>query len=79
MKSITARCLTATAIFLTAFSLGACALPVSIESDCAWAQPIRFSDATKAWLVQRVPWPDPLRQDLVKIARHNEKHEMFCE
>ena len=70
--------LTATAIFLIAFSLGACALPVSIDADCAWTKPIRFSEATKMWLVNRVPWPEPLRADLVKIAKHNEKFETFC-
>ena len=78
MKSITARILKATAISLTAFSLVACAVPVRIDADCAWAKPIRLSEPTKAWLVQRVPWPDPLRADLVKIARHNEKFETFC-
>ena len=78
MKSITRRCPKATAIFLTAFSLSACAIPVSIDADCAWSKPIRFSEATKTWLAERVPWPAPVRADLVKIARHNEKHRMFC-
>ena len=79
MKSTAKPFRKATAIFLTAFSLAACAVPVQIDSDCAWAKPIRFSDVTKAWLVQRVPWPDPLRADLVKIAKHNEKYGVFCE
>lgn len=78
MKSTAGRCRKATAIFLTACSLSACAIPVSIDADCAWSKPIRFSEATKAWLAERVPWPAHLRADLVKIARHNEKHRMFC-
>ena len=65
--------LTASAIFLSA-----CSLPVSIDADCAWAKPIRFSEATKTWLAERTPWPDYLRADLIKIAKHNEKLEVFC-
>lgn len=78
MPSTKRQFLTATAIFLTAFSLGACAVPVSIDADCAWTKPITFSDETKMWLVTQVPWPDALRDDLVKIAKHNEKFETFC-
>ena len=48
-------------------------LPVSLDTDCAWAKPIRFSEATKTWLAERTPWPDHLRADLIKIAKHNEK------
>jgi len=51
----------ATAIFLIAFSLGACAVPVTIDADCAWTKPIKFSEETKTWLVNRIPWPAPLR------------------
>ena len=68
----------AAAIFLTAFSLSACAVPVSIDADCAWSKPILFSDETKGWLIERIPWPGHLRQDLVKIAKHNEKFGVFC-
>ncbi len=64
---------TASAIFLSA-----CSLPVSLDADCAWAKPIRFSEATKTWLADRVPWPGHLRADLVTIAKHNEKFEVFC-
>ena len=70
--------LTATAIFLIACSLGACAIPVRIDADCAWTKPIRFSEATKMWLVNQVPWPAPVRADLIKIAKHNEKYGVFC-
>lgn len=70
--------LTAITIFLSACSLGACALPVSIDADCAWTKPIRFSEVTKMWLVDQVPWPVALRDDLIKIAKHNEKFETFC-
>lgn len=65
--------LTAIAIFLNA-----CSLPVSVNADCAWAKQIRFSEATKTWLATQVPWPAPLRADLIKIATHNEKFETFC-
>ncbi len=58
--------------------LSACSLPVSIDADCAWAKPIRFSNATKAWLANQVPWPASVRADLVKIAKHNEKYGVFC-
>jgi hypothetical protein len=51
---------------------------IRIDADCAWAKPIRFSEATKAWLAERTPWPAPLRADLEKIARHNDKHRVFC-
>ena len=57
MKSTADRCRKATAIFLTACSLSACAIPVRIDADCAWSKPIRFSEATKTWLAERVPWP----------------------
>ena len=70
--------LSATAIFLTAFSLGACAVPVTIDADCARTKPIKFSQETKTWLVNRIPWPESLRDDLMKIAKHNEKYETFC-
>ena len=73
MKSTAALFLIATATFSTA-----CSLPVSVEADCAWARPIRLADATKAWLAARIPWPDHVRADLEKIARHNEKYEAFC-
>ncbi len=73
MRSIIPLGLTASAIFLSA-----CSLPVSIDIDCAWAKPIRFSDATKTWLAERTPWPDHLREDLVTIAKHNEKYGVFC-
>lgn len=66
--------LTAMTIFLTA-----CSLPVSIDTDCAWAKPIRFSNATKTWLAERAPWPGYLRTDLNKIAKHNEKYRVFCQ
>ncbi len=73
MPSTIPPCLTATAIFLSA-----CSLPVSVDIDCAWAKPIRFSNATKTWLADRVPWPGHLRADLIKIAKHNEKFGVFC-
>lgn len=73
-KKLTAQLyLIATAIFLTA-----CSLPVSLDADCAWAKPIRFSNATKTWLADRTPWPGHLREDFVKIAKHNEKYGVFC-
>jgi len=64
-------------ITITIF-LSACSLPVSVEVDCAWAKPIRFSETTKTWLAERTPWPGHLRADLIKIAKHNEKFETFC-
>jgi hypothetical protein len=73
MKSIAVPFLIATATF----SAG-CSLPAGGEADCAWARPIRFGPATKDWLAERGPWPDPVRADLEKVARHNEKHETFC-
>ena len=73
MPSTKLPCLILTAIFLSA-----CSLPVSIDVDCAWAKPIKFSGPTKAWLADRTPWPAPLRADLEKIARHNDKHRVFC-
>ena len=73
MRSIIPLGLTASAIFLSA-----CSLPVSINADCAWAKPIRFSNATKNWLADRTPWPGYLRADLIKIAKHNEKYGVFC-
>jgi len=73
MKSTTALFLIATTIFSSA-----CSLPVSVEVDCAWARPIRLQPATKDWLAERGPWPDPVRADLEKVARHNEKFETFC-
>jgi hypothetical protein len=73
MPSTKPLCLTAIAIFLSA-----CSLPVSVDADCAWAKPITFSPPTKAWLAERSPWPDSVRADLERIARHNEKFETFC-
>ena len=73
MRAIIPLGLTAIAIFLSA-----CSLPVSLDTDCAWAKPIRFSEATKTWLAERTPWPDHLRADLSKIAKHNEKYGVFC-
>ncbi len=73
MRLIIPLGLTASAIFLSAWSL-----PVSIDADCAWAKPIRFSEATKTWLAERTPWPGPVRADLIKIAKHNEKYGVFC-
>ena len=73
MKSTAFLCLIATATFLTA-----CSIPVRVDVDCAWARPIRFSEATKAWLGALVPWPDHVRADLDKIAKHNEKHGALC-
>ncbi|MDA1022261.1 MAG: hypothetical protein O2817_02815 [Proteobacteria bacterium] len=68
------------ALFLiaTMISLTACSLPVSIDADCAWAKPIRFSELTKNWLSTLSPWPEPVRQDFEKIAKHNDKHRAFC-
>jgi hypothetical protein len=74
MKSTAVPFLIATTIFSSA-----CSLPVAVEADCAWAKPIRFADATKAWLQAHMPWPDHVRADLDKIAKHNEKHAVFCE
>ncbi len=65
-------------LMMTAIFLSACSLPVSIDADCAWAKPIRFSEATKTWLARQTPWPDHLRADLIKIAKHNEKFGVFC-
>lgn len=73
MTSTMRLSLTVTAIFLSA-----CSLPVGVEVDCAWAKPIRFSDATKDWLAALSPWPDPVRRDFDKIAKHNEKFKTFC-
>ncbi len=73
MPSTMPLSLMATAIFLSA-----CSLPVSVEVDCAWAKPIRFSQPTKDWLAALSPWPDHLRADLIKIAKHNEKYGVFC-
>ncbi len=73
MQSTSVLFLIATATFSTA-----CSLPVSVEVDCAWARPIRFEAATKTWLADRLPWPDYVRADLEKVARHNDKHEAFC-
>lgn len=73
MKSTTVLLLIATATFSTA-----CSGPVSVAADCAWARPIRFTPRTKAWLAERMPWPDPVRADFDKIARHNEKYDVFC-
>ncbi len=73
MPSTARPCLIATAIFLSA-----CSLPVSVEVDCAWTKPIRFSQPTKDWLTALSPWPDPVRQDFEKIAKHNEKYRAFC-
>ncbi|MAF95886.1 MAG: hypothetical protein CMM60_09070 [Rhodospirillaceae bacterium] len=56
----------------------ACSIPVSVDVDCAWARPIKFSEPTKAWLGALSPWPGHVREDLIKIARHNEKHRTFC-
>jgi len=46
--------------------------------DCAWARPIRFAPETKEWLAGRMPWPEQVRADLEKVARHNDKHQAFC-
>ena len=73
MTSTLSLSLTASAIFLSA-----CSLPVSIDADCAWTKPILFSDASKEWLIERMPWPEHFRADLIKIVRHNEKFETFC-
>jgi len=73
MKSTTALFLIATATFSTG-----CSGPASVEADCVWARPIRFAPATKAWLAARMPWPEPVRADLEKIARHNEKLAALC-
>ena len=73
MRSTMRLCLIAIAIFLSA-----CSIPVSVEVDCAWAKPIRFSEPTKAWLRELSPWPAPVRADLDKIAKHNEKYGVFC-
>ena len=56
MKSTAALFLIATATFSTA-----CSLPAGVEVDCAWARPIRFTDATKAWLAAGGPPPGPRR------------------
>jgi len=58
--------------------LTACAVPVRVDVDCAWARPIEFEPATKEWLKARSPWPGHLRDDLEKIAKHNDKHRAFC-
>jgi len=60
------------------FFLSGCSLPVSLDVDCTWAKPVRLSNATKTWLADRTPWPEPLRADLIKIAKHNEKFGAFC-
>ena len=73
MRSIAVLCLIATATLSTA-----CSVPAGIEADCAWARPIRFAPATKDWLAARMPWPEHVRADLEKIARHNDKHAAFC-
>ncbi len=73
MPSTMPLSLMATAIFLSA-----CSQRVSIDADCTWAKPIRFSEATKTWLGERTPWPGHLRADLIKIAKHNEKYGVFC-
>ncbi len=73
MKLISTLFLIATMIFLNA-----CSLPVSLDADCAWAKPIRFSEPTKNWLAERTPWPGHLRKDLLAIAKHNEKFGVFC-
>jgi len=74
MKSTAALYLIATATLSTA-----CSVPVHVEVDCAWARPIRFQAPTKAWLAERMPWPEQVRADLEKVARHNEKWGAFCE
>jgi len=53
-------------------------VPVRVEVDCAWARPIRFAPETKEWLAGRMPWPEQVRADLEKVARHNDKHQAFC-
>jgi len=73
MPSTKPLCLIAIAIFLSA-----CSLPASTDVGCAWVRPIKFSQSTKAWLAEHSPWPDPVRADLEKIARHNDKHRAFC-
>ena len=65
--------LTATAIFLSA-----CSLTISIDVDCSWSKPIRFSEPTKAWRANQIPWPAALRADLIKITKHNKKFVTFC-
>lgn len=73
MQSTRVLFLIATVTFSTA-----CSLPVTVEVDCAWARPIRFAPATKEWLAERMPWPEYVRADLEKVARHNEKFEAIC-
>lgn len=58
--------------------LSACSgIRVKVATDCAWAEEIRFSEATKTWL-ENQEWPNSALEDFNQIAVHNELFTKFC-
>ena len=63
---------------LSAFSTACSGIPVSVQTDCAWALPHCLDDESKAWLHERAPWPQGLTDFLNTNGDHNELHGRFC-
>ncbi len=46
---------------------------------CAWVRPIRFTQESKAWLLEhQTDMPASLAADLEQVARYNDKVNAIC-
>lgn len=63
-------------LVIATLSLAACSTHI-IQPECAWAEPIEFSETTKEWL-RGQDWPDAAYEDFKKIGDHNELFRENC-
>ena len=71
-RSFTVKHLNVLPLIVMVISSTGCSLPPSINDDLFWLEPIEFSQDTKAWLLERSPWPAYVKEDFHKITVLND-------
>ncbi len=59
-------------LIVIAISSIGCNSSPSINDDLFWLEPIELSQETKAWLLERSPWPSYVKEDFHKITVLND-------
>lgn len=62
---------------VTNFGLGLYNADTYYSKECAWYEPVWFSQATKDWINKSQPSPDAIK-DLSRVARNNDLYKEVC-
>ena len=63
---------------VTNFGLGLYNADTYYSKECAWYEPIWFSQETKDWIKQSRPNPNAIK-DLSRVARNNDIYKEVCD